>query len=114
MDRLKKLWKFLTARETVLYLVFGVLTTVINIVIFDRFYYAVHWSWQAANAVAWVLAVLFAFLTNKLFVFESKSFRAGVLWREFAGFIGARLLSLGVDYACMWLLIEAAGWNELL
>ena len=114
MDGLKKLWKFLTARETVLYLVFGVLTTVINIVVFDRFYYAVHWSWQAANAVAWVLAVLFAFLTNKLFVFESKSFRAGVLWRELAGFIGARLLSLGVDYACMWLLIEAAGWNELL
>lgn len=114
MHGLKKLWRFLTARETVLYIVFGVLTTLINIVVFDRCYYALGWSWQAANAVAWILAVLFAFLTNKLFVFESKSFRAAVFWREFTGFFAARLLSLGVDYACMWLLIDVAGWNGLL
>lgn len=110
---MKKLWRFFTARETLLYLVFGVLTTVLNIAVFDRCYYALSWPWQAANAVAWILAVLFAFVTNKLFVFESKSFRGTVFWREIAGFVAARLLSLAVDYACLWLLIDILSWNGL-
>ena len=114
MDRIKKLWLFLTSREMLLYLLFGVLTTLINIVVFDRCYYALRWPWQTANALAWVLAVAFAFITNKLWVFRSKSFRAGVFWRELAGFVAARLLSLGVDYACMWLLIDVLAWNGLL
>lgn len=114
MEKLKKLWRFLTTREMILYIVFGVLTTVINIVVFDRFYYALGWSWQAANVLAWVLAVLFAFITNKLFVFESKSFRTGLFWHECVGFFAARLLSLGVDMLCLKLLIDILAWNELL
>lgn len=114
MDRLKKLWRFFTSPEMLLYIVFGVLTTLINIAVFDRCYYALHWTWQAANALAWILAVTFAFITNKLWVFRSKSFGAGVLWRELLGFFAARLFSLGVDYACMWLLIDVLAWNELL
>lgn len=114
MDRIKKLWHFLTSPEMLLYLLFGVLTTVINIAVFERCYYALHWPWQLANALAWVLAVAFAFVTNKLWVFRSKSFRPDVFWRELAGFAVARLFSLGVDYACMWLLIDVLQWNELL
>ena len=104
----------MTTPEMILYIVFGVLTTLINIGAFQRANGPLGWSWQAANIFAWVLAVIFAFFTNKLFVFKSKSFEASVLWKEFAGFIGARLLSLGVDYLCMWVLIDVGGWNELL
>lgn len=114
VNRVKKIWSFLTTPEMILYIVFGALTTVINIVVFQAANKGLGWSWQAANILAWVLAVLFAFLTNKLYVFRSKSFRAAVVWKEFAGFIGARLFSLGVDYACLWLLIDLCGWNELL
>ncbi len=96
------------------YLVFGVLTTLINIGVFQFCNSTLGWSWQAANILAWVLAVLFAFLTNKLLVFRSRSFQAAVFWRELAGFVGARLVSLGVDYACLWLLIEVFFWNGLL
>ena len=114
MDRLKKLWRFLTSPEMLLYIVFGVLTTLINIAVFDRCYYTLRWTWQAANALAWILAVAFAFITNKLWVFRSKSFGARVLLRELSEFFAARLLSLGVDYACMWLLIDMLAWNGLL
>lgn len=113
MNRLLKLWRFLTSPEMISYLVFGVLTTILNIAVFDRCYYAFRWSWQAANALAWILAVAFAFLTNKLWVFRSRSFRADVFWREFLSFLAARLFSLGVDYACMWLLIDLLAWNGL-
>lgn len=114
MNRILKLWRFLTSPEMILYLIFGVLTTVINIVVFEVCYNSLGWQWQAANALAWILAVAFAFLTNKLSVFRSKSFQANVFWRELLSFLAARLLSLGVDYACMWLFIDMLAWNGLL
>lgn len=114
MDFIKKLWRFLTTPEMILYIVFGVLTTLINIAAFQLASGPLHWSWQAANIFAWVLAVAFAFITNKLYVFRSKSFAASVVWKELFEFLGARLLSLGVDYLCMWVLIDLCGWNGLL
>lgn len=114
MDRLKKLWRFLTSPEMILYLIFGVLTTVINIAVFEGCYSVLLWPWQLANALAWILAVAFAFFTNKWFVFRSRSFQADVFWRELLGFLAARLFSLGVDYACMWLLIDVFTWGGLL
>lgn len=113
MNRLMKLWRFLTSPEMILYLVFGVLTTVINIVVFEVCYNRLGWSWQAANALAWILAVAFAFITNKVWVFRSKSFQANIFWKELLGFLAARLFSLGVDYACMWLFIDILAWNGL-
>lgn len=113
MNFIKKIWRFLTTPEMILYIIFGVLTTVINIAVFQITNGPLHWPWQAANILAWILAVLFAFITNKLYVFKSKSFQAAVLWKEFVEFIGARLLSLGVDYACLWLLIDICHWNGL-
>ena len=113
MDLIKKVWRFLTTPEMSLYIVFGVCTTLINIVVFQIANGPLRWSWQAANILAWILAVAFAFITNKLFVFKSKSFAANVVWREFFEFIGARLLSLGIDYLCMWLLIDICLWSAL-
>lgn len=113
MNFIRKLWRFFTTPEMLLYILFGVLTTVVNIAVFQYTNAVLAWPWKLANALAWVLAVLFAFLTNKLYVFRSKSFTAPVFWREFFGFFGARLLSLGVDYACLWLLIDCWGWDGL-
>lgn len=114
MERLKKLWNFLTAPEMVLYIVFGVLTTAVNILSFGLLRDVLHWELLTANTLAWVLSVAFAFVTNKLFVFRSKSFAAKTLWRELASFTGARLLSLGVDTAGMWLLVSLLSWNDWL
>jgi putative flippase GtrA len=113
LNKLKRLWRYFTSPEMILYIVFGIGTTVINIAAFAVCLHLLRWTWPASNAAAWILSVLFAFITNKLYVFKSKSFSACILWRELAGFIGARLLSLGVDYLCLYFMITLAGLNEL-
>ena len=97
MDKLKKLLN----RETVLYIVFGVATTVVNYVVFHLLY-NVLWGQRsslAANAAAFVAAVIFAFVVNKLFVFESKSWSLSTLKREIPSFLAGRIGSFGIEEA---------------
>ena len=101
MDKLKKLRN----RETILYIVFGVATTVVNYIVFHLLY-NVLWHQNhslAANAAAFVAAVVFAFVVNKLFVFESRSWDAATLKREIPSFLGARIGSFGIEEAGLFL-----------
>lgn len=109
-----KLWRFCTTPEMISYLVFGVLTTVVNIAIFSVCHNSLCWSWELSNLLAWLLAVVFAFFTNKLFVFHSKSFAWKLFLFELISFFGARLLSLGVDMAGMWLCLDVIKMHSLL
>lgn len=108
MDLIKK---FLN-KETISYLIFGVLTTIINIVVFgisEDFLMPFMSDTAAAltaNVIAWVLSVAFAFITNKLFVFESKSMSVKVIIKELYSFVIARLLSLAFDEAFMMVAIK--------
>lgn len=111
MNFIKKMWRFLTTPEMIKYIIFGVLTTIINILACGLCYDYLHWDILIANAFAWVLSVAFAFVTNKLYVFNSKSFAASVFWRELAGFVGARLLTLGIDELGMELMVDMLFWN---
>lgn len=113
LDRLPApIRKFFINRETILYVIFGVLTTVVSYVVGLLCYYTL--PLEAAllnlvsNCISWVAAVAFAFVTNKIFVFESKSWSAGVLLHEVPTFLSARLLSLGVELLGMWLLVDCA------
>lgn len=118
MQKIKKLCRFLTSPEMILYIVFGVLTTIINIIVYTflrpRLPLDEVSAVLTANAAAWIVAVAFAFITNKLFVFKSKSFESTLFWRELITFVGARLLSLGVDELGMYLLVNMLGTGDLL
>ena len=101
MDKLKKLLN----RETILYIIFGVATTAVNYAVFHLLY-NVLWSQSrslTANAIAFVAAVIFAFVVNKLFVFESKSWSAATLKREIPSFLAARIGSFGIEEAGLFL-----------
>ena len=101
MEKLKKLLN----RETVLYIIFGVATTVVNYVVFHLLY-NVLWHQRnslTANAAAFVAAVIFAFVVNKLFVFESRSWNADTLKREIPSFLAARIGSFGIEEAGLFL-----------
>jgi putative flippase GtrA len=101
MEKLKKLLN----RETVLYIIFDVATTVVNYVVFHLLY-NVLWHQRnslTANAAAFVAAVIFAFVVNKLFVFESKSWSAATLKREIPSFLAARIGSFGIEEAGLFL-----------
>lgn len=86
---MEKLWKKLVNRETISYLIFGVLTTLVDWI---SYWYMrqIGIDYRIATAGSWVAAVLFAFVTNKLFVFCSWDLHPGKVWAEFAPFVICR------------------------
>ena len=107
---MKKLKKLLN-RETILYIVFGVATTVVNYVVFHLLY-NVLWHQRGsltANGAAFVAAVVFAFVVNKLFVFESKSWSGETLKREIPSFLAGRIGSFGIEEAGLFLAEKVLG-----
>lgn len=77
--------------EIILYIVFGVATTIINWSAYAVLVKYAHLSIFLGNAISWLAATLFAFITNKLWVFMSKSMHPSVLVKEFVLFVSTRL-----------------------
>ena len=92
-------------KEQILYIFFGGLTTLINMVVYFLCR-QMKMNVVPADIVAWILAVIFAYVTNKIWVFESKSWAPAVLAKELVTFFGARLFSLGVDVAFLYVTVE--------
>jgi putative flippase GtrA len=98
--RMKKPLNRLLTRETILYLIFGVLTTLVNFVVFDRMNAALGEDLAVVSQIAaFAAAVLFAFFTNKPFVFQSRDWSAKTLVRELPAFFGGRILSFLIETA---------------
>lgn len=98
-------------RETIHYLFFGVVTTVVNFVI----YYALLWTgmhYLTAQVIAWIGAVIAAYVTNKLWVFESNARTLPEILREFTSFVLSRLFSDAVETALLWLLVDVLILSE--
>ena len=104
----KRLW------EVFIYLFFGGLATVVNILSFTLAYQAFYLSWPISNAISWICSVLFAFVTNKLWVFQSKTEGVQALAWEFGKFLFARIISFGMDMACMYLFIDMLHTGNLI
>jgi putative flippase GtrA len=101
------------AKEVSMYLVFGVLTTLINLATYSVLVMlGVHYG--IATSVAFVLAVFFAYETNKRFVFDSVKATAGEETRQIAAFFSSRIATFGVETTGLVLLIEFAGAGEQL
>ena len=101
-------------KEGVLYIFFGVLTTLVNFILFFLFQWILgEHLYLLSNLIAWAGAVIFAFVVNKLFVFESRSFEGKLLLREGAEFAAARIFSLVVEELGLILLLEALSLREL-
>lgn len=99
---------YIKYKEVVNYLVFGVLTTVVNIVVYFVFADMLHFHYLISNCVAWLLSVLFAYVTNRKYVFESKS---ESIVEEMIKFFVSRLATGGLDMALMWLLVSVLSVN---
>ena len=130
-------------KEIVTYIFFGVLTTVVNLAtfyLFKQLFINIGWNgtlnavisngseglrkivelfsegsdYLDANLIAWVAGVIFAFVTNKLWVFESKSWKVSIAGKEFVGFMGARIFSLVVEMVLMFVLVTLLNLNEFI
>lgn len=107
-----KLLAFLKAHwDIVSYLIFGVLTTLVNYVVYLPLYNYVGLSATVSNLIAWVAAVAFAFLTNKPFVFESHDWRAKTVLPELAKFVGCRVGSGFAETAILFVTVDLLTWN---
>ncbi len=104
--KMKSIFNKLANRETISYIIFGVLTTVVNYVVNYLCYYQAGLSTFISNIIAWVISVIFAFFVNKIFVFESRSWKPTALFREFYTFIAARLLSLAFEEVFMVVTVD--------
>ncbi len=122
MEKLKKIFKKLVNKETVTYLIFGVLTTVVNFGIFkllnmafSRFLPEIDLDLLAllTNFIAWIGAVIFAYVTNKLLVFESKSWKPKVLAKEIPSFVGARVFSFIVEELGILIFVTWLGFGKI-
>ena len=101
-------------REAILYVVFGALTTLVNFVVLKLCNMAVGEKFYLiSNVVAWLASVIFAYITNKLFVFESKSWAFKILLREIPSFVGARVFSLALEELGLWLLVDICRMDGL-
>lgn len=92
-------------RETIAYAVAGVLTTLVNFISYESLY-RIGLDNLTANALAWVIAVTFAYFANKNQVFLAKSRNATDEIIKMAKFFGARLITLAVEQAGMYIFIE--------
>ena len=95
---MRKFLQKLLNRETILYLIFGVLTTLVDSVVFwvlNHFVFGIDY-YILNHAIAFVAAVLFAFFTNKVFVFRSEDWSGKTFMRELSTFFSGRLFSFGL------------------
>ena len=104
MEKIKGL--FLKYREQISYLFFGGCTTLINIAVYWLCAHPLNLGTQASNVIAWVLSVLFAYVTNRIWVFQSREKSAAGILREMVSFFGARLATGLLDQFNMWLFVD--------
>ena len=90
-------------RELVLYVVFGAFTFLVNIVTYFLFQSLMGINYLVSNVLAWFFSVLFAYITNRTWVFESKSPK---ILKEMSLFFGGRIFSGVVDTVLMYLFID--------
>ena len=106
---LKKL--FTKYQELIVYLVFGVLTTVVNYLVYLPCYNWWGLNASVSNVIAWVVAVAFAFVTNKPFVFRSYDWSYKVVVPELTKFVATRVGSGALETVILFLTVDLAGMN---
>lgn len=112
MNKIKEL--FLKYKELINYGIFGVLTTILNYVSYIIFTRVFGINILISNLIAWTLSVIFAFITNKLIVFKSKELTSKILLKESISFLAARVFSLLLDMAILYVMSDLMGINDLI
>lgn len=104
--------KIVKNKEVILYLIFGVLTTLVNFIVYFTFKSVLGTEMLIANSFSWLFSVLFAYVTNRIWVFQSKAHGGKEITFELIKFVFYRGLSFILDMLSMLLLIEILHFND--
>lgn len=112
MNKIKTLYK--KYKEVINYLIFGVLTTIISLLVYYILVFTLlnpenAFQLQIANIISWIAGVAFAYFTNRKYVFESKEKRQ---FKEASEFVLARIVTLVIDMIVMWLGVTILHFNN--
>ena len=109
---MKKILALLKKYEEIIsYLFFGGMTTIVNYAVYLPCYNWLGISGAVSNVIAWVAAVVFAYLTNKPFVFKSHDWSAKVVIPELTKFVSCRVGSGLLETAIIFLTVDCLHWN---
>lgn len=98
--------------EYILYIVFGIVTTVVNFITYFIFTKAIGFTTVTSNLIATAISIIFAYITNKIFVFNSKRNSIGELITELVKFVGARIFTGLLDTLFVFIGVDCIKAND--
>ncbi|WP_341479355.1 GtrA family protein [Clostridium gasigenes] len=99
--------------EKILYVIFGVGTTIVNIITYVGLTQIIGLLSVTANIIAWIISILFAYITNKIWVFKSNDYNVEHLKKEVITFVSARAASGGLDIFIMYIFVQILSMNDI-
>ncbi|MEE0866236.1 MAG: GtrA family protein [Clostridia bacterium] len=112
LEILKK--QYFKYKEIINYLIFGVLTTIVNFITYFVLVRILNSNETISNALAWIISVIFAYITNKIFVFNSKDKEMKIIIKELISFIGCRAFSGILDIGMFYILVNLYKINDII
>ncbi len=112
METIKILWN--KYKEIINYLIFGVLTTLVNYFSYIILTKVLNIDYLVSTVIAQIISIIFAYVTNKMFVFKSKNLSKKEFFREMFSFFGFRILSLFLDMGFMYIFVDLLYLNDVI
>lgn len=113
MNKLAELIKKLYYNETMRYLFIGGCTTLVNLISFAIFCDVMGMDVTLGNVLSIILAILFAYITNKIFVFSSRTNGIKEMLSEFCRFVGGRLSTMAIEVGGVYLIHNMMGQPKM-
>ena len=98
-------------KQIVVYIIFGVLTTIINIAIYQMLV-TLNVTYVLSTIIANIMSIAFAFVTNKQYVFNSREWKLTIALSELLRFFASRTVSFVIDVLLMIILVELSSIND--
>ena len=100
-------------KDVIPYVIFGILTTGVNIVVYWMMAHLFYFSVMVSTVLAWVLSVLFAYITNRRWVFNSNVNSLSGIFKEIFSFFVCRLATGIIDWACMYIFVDLFHYQDV-
>lgn len=113
LKAIRKLFMKILTREAISYIFVGILTTIIGLVIYQIFL-NLNFSIVLANTASTLVAILFAYIANKIWVFRSLQFNPKILFKEFFKFLSSRFITYVIDTILLVVLVNMLSYDPLI